>query len=130
MGRVRERLPELGPVNRSIHDFIEYKVCVVMEAFYVGAGKKECGVSAAANIEIGRVSTVNSTEITHRNCRLRPFSRKKNALHSQHHVSRPIHRSAVCTVMRERFVPYQQFDPARYGEFHHLIQARLRRNPW
>src|SRR5437899_9901576 len=100
-----------------------------MEAFYVCASKKECGVSGAADIKIGRVSTVNSMEITHRNCRPCRFSPKKNALRSQHYVSRPIQRLAVSAGMRERFVPCQQFDPARYGEFHHLIEARLRGDP-
>ena len=49
----RERLPELGAVNRVVDDFVEEIIGVVVKAFYVRAGKQDQRVSGAANIEVG-----------------------------------------------------------------------------
>src|SRR6266853_3308808 len=111
--RDRERLPELGPVNRSLDYFIEEEIDVVVKAFYVSAGKKEGRVSRAASIEVGRVSAVNSTEITQRNRGPGPFSPVENALHSERYIARPVCGLTASAGMGKRFAHRQQFDPAR-----------------
>src|SRR6266852_4687239 len=83
----RERLSELGAMNRNIDDFIEQIVGVVVKAFHVCANQKHCRVSGAAQIEVRHVSAVDLAKITHCNCRAGTFSRIQDDLSSERHAS-------------------------------------------
>src|SRR5882762_6735746 len=125
--RHRKRLSELSTVNRKADHLIEKVIGIVVKAFYICAGKKQERVSGAAKIEIGCVTAVDPAEITQRQGRPGAFSMVKDALHSERHVTCPIFWLTLNPGMREQPAAGQQFDAARYGELHYLIETPLRR---